>query len=186
MDIFKDRIEDPKDYLDKLRKRYRRLFLFDQWLCVIYGLTALLPLWALFTIENSKVFHLTGFLIISVVAVIGYMGSKMLRQENEKGKIIGYTTTALTLITRFVYILWGSIIIHKRLSDELKIALDLNREFKIDYGMIFSSLLISPLIYLLFFWGFYRLIYHISVHWYVRLFVIGLPNQTEADRIISS
>ncbi|MCH6258417.1 hypothetical protein MLD52_17790 [Puniceicoccaceae bacterium K14] len=123
----------------------------------------------------NKAFHLFGAASTLTVAFIGFRANQALRNENRKGRRLGYLATLLFVVFRLLtgaYAMWA-----------------ITRSFEL-FNFGFLSNLVIPIFYFVFFFGVYRGIYHMSAHYYVRIFIEnGLSNMaietTVYDRTFS-
>lgn len=152
---------DTEEYLKKLRTRYRRFFTVDQVIWGFYAASALLPAWGLLTYPANRLFHASAIPLILLVAFFGYASNTMLKQDNPSGRTLGFFVTGSLVITRAALLLYVLTLATK------------------ETGGITSELLwglATPASWVVFLVGFYRLAYHLSAHFYVRVFVNNASN----------
>ncbi len=146
------------EYLRRLRRRYRTFFTIDQIVWVVYAASALVPAWGLLTYPQGKLFHATAIILIVSVALLGFSGNRMLKRNNPNGKRVGFAVTALLLLSRVGLLLYGIVMAARSLSIDWS-----EIDWSGDIGILAA--------WVVFVVGFYRLLYHISAHYYVRLFI---------------
>jgi len=151
-------MHDPTAYLKRLRRRYRRFFIVDQIVWVLYGMSAVLPAWGLLNYPGGKLFHATGMILIVSVASLGFWSNRMLLRNNPNGKTVGLVTTTLLLASR-IGMLWYAIVVAARSLSMHWSDIDLFGDVVIATTWILAIV------------GFYRLLHHISAHFYVKLFI---------------
>ena len=142
----------------RLRRRYRTFFTVDQIVWVLYAVSALVPAWGLLTYPQGKLFHATGMILIVSVACLGYSSNRMLKRNSPKGKTVGFAATALLFVSRIGILWYGMVLATRSLSMDWR-----EIDWFGDLGVLGA--------WVIFVVGFYRLLYHISAHFYVRLFI---------------
>jgi hypothetical protein len=155
-DSFDKSMDNREAYLQSLKRRYWRFFTIDQIVWALYAASALVPAWGLLTYTEGKLFHATGIIAILSVAFLGYFGNCMLKRNNPTGRLVGYAATGLLLVSR-VGILFYGLVLAKRSVEGVEI------DWFGDLGILFAWVVCIV--------GFYRLLYHISAHFYVSLFI---------------
>ncbi|MDQ8198659.1 hypothetical protein QEH56_10890 [Pelagicoccus enzymogenes] len=149
-------MDEIEKYLAKLKKRYRRLFMFDRFLSVVLALSSGISLYGFFHYDGNKIFHLAGAASTVLVAFLVFQSNQLLLKNEKRGRKIAYIATVLFVFFRLsapVYAMWTLLE---------------------PFGGLRAQTLwnLAPAMFLfLFFVGAYRGIYHLAAHNYVKIFI---------------
>ena len=151
--------------IERLEIRYRRLLRFDRGLCIVYATTALVPAYFLVTSSHARFFHASGVLAIASVAWFGWIVDTRLLRGRVKSEASAYCVTLAFILTRVAMLFAGSFVV----SSQILGAVGSPMSLSIYWRGLLELLIAPPVTYLLFFVGFYRFIYHLSVHFLLRI-----------------
>lgn len=158
-----------------LEHRYRRLIGFDRILSILYCLSAAIP--AYFSIRSSyaREFHLVAIIAILAVGVFGWSVNTKLLTGKLQSERKAYFVTGAFVLSRALIGLWG---MYLALSQILKsLDLPISRESFVNAALEF--MVAPPVFAFLFIVGVYRSIYHLSVHFLLK---INLVRQNQIER----
>lgn len=151
--------------MEILEGRYRRLLKFDRGLWAAYGITALVPAYFLFASSNARVFHALGVLVIVAVALSGWVVDTRLLDGRLRSETGAYAVTGAFVLSRVFIVCFGIFVVRSQLVDVFGSELPSSTFWN---GLL-ELLVAPPVAYLLFFGVFYRFIYHVSVHFLLKI-----------------
>ena len=155
----------PDHEIAVLERRYRRLLRFDRGVWIAYALTALLPAYAFFVFDYGHFFHAIGFASALTVALFGWWANTQLLFDRTESEVPAYLVTSAFLVSRLAVATAGFFAVREQMERVFGSPL---LGYTLWDGI--SSLLVSPVVaYLIFFFAFYRFIYHVSVHFLLKI-----------------
>ena len=162
----------PPGELTPLLCRYRRLLKFDRIICLVYCATAAVPLYGLFTARSEWGFHITGTLFILLIGIAGVTVDGLVLNQSPRAETKSYFVTIGFVASRLILAVWAVAITHAQLNRAFAAQLETEPQaFTLaDLASATSQAVLSPpVVGLAFILGTYRVIYHIAVHFYLRL-----------------
>jgi hypothetical protein len=168
-------MKTPEAELKTLSRRYRRVLGFDRTLCAIYCVTAGVPLYGLLTRPETGAFHTIAALVILAVGIAGVLIDTRMLQRKIASEWPAYAVTLGFVLSRAVLFVWAISIVRTRIADSAVLQMPGSGESGSPMPMseaivaALEFLFSPPLVWVGFLAAFYRLLYHISVHFFLRL-----------------
>jgi len=160
---------------ETLRRRYRRMLGLDRVLCTIYCVTAGIPLYGLLTRPEARVFHTVAALVILAVGIAGILIDTRMLQRKIARELPAYAVTLGFVVSRAALCVWAIFIVRTQIADWAVLQvpgsggpgspMPMTEAIVVGLETLFSP----PLAWVGFVVAFYRLLYHISVHFFLRL-----------------
>jgi hypothetical protein len=148
--------------IDRLELRYRRLFQFDRLLWMIYSVTAIIPGYYLLATSHAAAFHGFGASVVLVTGWLGWFVNSRLLQGRVKRESAAYCVTAAFILSRLGIVCFGIHVIQSQQAD---------------WGVLGELFLSTPIVHLAFIGGIYRMMYHIAVHFFLKIQRIKIAGQ---------
>ena len=162
----------PPGELTPLLCRYRRLLKFDRIICLVYCATTTFPLYGLFTTRSEWGFYITGTLFILLIGIAGITVDGLVLNQSPRAEAKSYFVTIGFVVSRLILAVWAVAITHAQLIRAFAAQLETEPQVFTFADLASSTIhavLSPPVVGLAFILGTYRVIYHIAVHFYLRL-----------------
>lgn len=144
-----------------LKRRYVRLIRFDRGLWVVYALTSLVPLSALFRSGAYPGFHIAGALAIAGVACGGWKANTDIINQKTQTEWPAYTVTVSFVLSRLIIGAYGLYLFSSQYTQP--------DHFSSFFKGVMQGLISLPFALLLLVVVTYRFLYHISVHFLLKI-----------------
>jgi hypothetical protein len=151
--------------IGRLELRYRRLLRFDRALWIVYAATAIIPAYFLISSSYARAFHVFGVIAILAVAWFGWTVDSRILDGRTKKEATAYGVTVSFILSRVAILGAGAVLVGSEVAGLFGVPMSAN----IYWGALLEILIAPPVTYLLFFASIYRLIYHVAVHFLLKI-----------------
>ncbi len=162
-----------KSELAVLKRRYLRLIKFDRGLWVVYGLFSLAPLYVILSSDSFSTFHIIALISIVGVACFGWQVDTGVLHGKIRAEWPAYAVTVCFVVSRLMLAAYVLYLSNDRFSDPADTAAFFTGVLQVMVSLPVALLLLIATTY--------RSIYHISVHFLLKIRSLESAGQNSAQ-----